>query len=73
MRPRSLFAQTIKIQTETLPGAERWREQHRHVLGLTFVPRRDQALGILKHLGIGRAARSGFRLGSLPALIFCGD
>jgi hypothetical protein len=41
MRPRSLFAQTIKIQTETLPGADSRRKQHRHSLRLALVPGRD--------------------------------
>jgi hypothetical protein len=45
------------------------REQHGHSPGLSFVPGAYQALGVLKHLGIGRAARGGLFLGRLPALI----
>src|ERR1700722_6283941 len=48
-------------------GADRWREQHRHPLGLALVPNGHQLLGILKDLPLGRAARSGFLLGLLPA------
>jgi len=51
-------------------GADRRREQHGHLLGLALVPGGDQPLGILQHLSIGSAARSGFFFGQLPALIF---
>ena len=50
-------------------GADRRREQHRHPLGLALIPGSDQALRVLKHLGIGRAAPGSLFLGSLPALI----
>ena len=52
-----------------LSGRHAGREQHWHALGLALVPRRDQALGVLKHLSIGRASSGSFLLGSLPALI----
>jgi hypothetical protein len=38
-------------------------------IGLPLIPSGDQALGILKHLGIGRAARGGLFLGCLPTLV----
>ncbi len=43
-------------------GADRRREQHRHALDLALIPGCDQALSVLKHLGIGRAARGRFLL-----------
>ena len=50
-------------------GTDRGRKQHRHALSLALVPGLDQALGILKHLGIGRASSGRFLLGGLPAPI----
>ena len=50
-------------------GADRRREQHGHPLGLALVPGGDEILGVLKHLGIGRAPGRGLTLGSLPALV----
>jgi hypothetical protein len=47
-------------------GADRRREQHRHPLGLALVPHRDQVVGVLKDLPLGRTARSDFLLGLLP-------
>jgi hypothetical protein len=44
-------------------GADCWREQHRHSLGLTLVPRRNQPLGIFKDLRIGRAPSGRFFVG----------
>jgi hypothetical protein len=48
-------------------GADRRREQHRHSLGLAFVPHGNQLPGVLEDLAIGRAASSRFLLGLLPA------
>jgi hypothetical protein len=48
-------------------SADRRREQHRHPLGLALVPHRDQVVGILKDLPLGRAARGGFLLRLLLA------
>ena len=45
------------------------REQHWDLRGLPLVPRCDQALGILKHPDISRAAGGRLFLGSLPALV----
>jgi len=45
------------------------REQHRQCLRLALVPSGDQALGIFKHLSIGRAAGCRFLLRSDAALI----
>jgi hypothetical protein len=50
-------------------GADRRREQHRHTLGLAVVPSGYQALGILKHLSIGRATAGRFLFSDLSALI----
>jgi hypothetical protein len=44
------------------------REQHRHPLGLSFIPRRDQAAGIFEDLRLGRAL--GLRRVAPP---FCDD
>ena len=51
-------------------GTDCGREQHGHALGLALVPSANQALSILKHLGVGCTARGSFFLGGLPALIF---
>jgi hypothetical protein len=32
-------------------GADRWRKQHGHPLGLALVPHRDQVLGVLEGSG----------------------
>ena len=49
-------------------GADRRGEQHRHPLGLALVPHRDQVIGILEDLLLGRA-RFGLFLGQMPSLI----
>jgi hypothetical protein len=38
-------------------ATDRWREQHRHALGLAIIPRCDEAAGIFEHFGFGRALR----------------
>jgi len=43
-------------------SADRRRENHGHPLGLALVPGGYQALGVLKHLGIGRAPGCRFPL-----------
>jgi hypothetical protein len=42
--------------------ADRRREQHRHALGLPFIPRRDEAAGVPEHLCLGRAPCGRFLL-----------
>jgi hypothetical protein len=54
-----------------MPGsdgcANRRREQHRHALGLTLVPRRNRPLGVLKDLRAESTPRRGLLLGlALP-------
>ena len=50
-------------------GTDCRRKQHRHPLRLALVPHRDQVLGILKDLLVGRTARSRFLLRRLAASI----
>jgi hypothetical protein len=44
------------------------REQHRHPLGLPFIPRCDQTAGIFEDVGLGRALCGRFLLGGCGAL-----
>jgi hypothetical protein len=44
------------------------REQHRHPLGLSFIPRRDQAAGIFEDLRLGCTLCGRFLLGGCGAL-----
>jgi hypothetical protein len=48
---------------------DRGRKDHGRAERLALIPGGDQALGILEHLGIGRATGCGFLLRSLAALI----
>ena len=50
-------------------GADRGRKDHRRADGLALIPGGNQALGILKHLGIGRAPGRSFLLRGVAALI----
>src|SRR5262249_772043 len=50
-------------------GADCRRKDHGRGQCLTLIPGGDQALGILKHLGIGRATGRSFLLGGFAALI----
>jgi hypothetical protein len=51
-------------------GADRWRKQHRHPVGLPLVPSGDQALGILEDPRFEFPARLGFLPGDVGPLIF---
>jgi predicted protein tyrosine phosphatase len=54
-----LDAMAARAQTNTRGdrGTDRRRKQYRYALRLALVPSREQALGIHKHMGIGRAPR----------------
>ena len=50
-------------------AADRLREQHRHALGLPFIPRCYQAAGVFEDLGLGRALGGCFLFGSRGAAL----
>ena len=50
-------------------GADRWRKDFWRPQRLALVPSANQALGILEHLGVGRAPGRGFLLRGVAALV----